>query len=91
MMHFFDDMVNVAKLFRNMIRKNGKIAFVVGNKKIGDYVIPTAKIISEIFESFGLELYDTIGHKLKCNNSNSEVPWQERIIQDEFVLLFTRR
>ncbi|MDE2724755.1 MAG: hypothetical protein OXI59_15395, partial [Gemmatimonadota bacterium] len=91
MMHFFDDMVNVAKLFRNMIRKNGKIAFVVGNKKIGDYVIPTAEIISEIFESFGLELYDTIGHKLKCNNSNSEVPWQERIIQDEFVLLFTRR
>ena len=91
MMHFFDDMVNVAKLFRNMIRKNGKIAFVVGNKKIGDYVIPTAEIISEIFESCGLELYDTIGHKLKCNNSNSEVPWQERIIQDEFVLLFTRR
>jgi transcriptional regulator with XRE-family HTH domain len=90
MMHFFDDMVKVAELFRNLLRRGGQLAFVIGNKKIGSHIIPTAKIISEIFISFGLSLYATIGHKLKCNNSNSEVPWQERTIQDEFVLMFKR-
>ena len=91
MMHFFDDMVKVGNLFRRLLRRGGRLAFVIGNKKIGNHTIPTAKIISEIFESFGLDLYAEIGHKLKCNNSNSEVPWQERTIQDEFVLLFTRK
>lgn len=90
MVHFFDDMVKVAQQFQKWLRPGGKVAFVVGNKRLGESVIPTDVIITEIFESFGLSLYKSIGHKLKCNNSNSEVPWQEKIIQDEFALLFTK-
>lgn len=89
MVHFFDDMVKVAQQFHTWLRPNGRLAFVVGNKRLGERVIPTDRIITEIFDTFGLRLDQSIGHKLKCNNSNSEVPWQERIIQDEFAMLFT--
>jgi tRNA G10 N-methylase Trm11 len=91
MMHFFDDMVTLATQFHNWLRPGGRIAFVVGNKRVGNYVVPTDAIVAEIFHASGLELDGVIQHKLKFNNSNSEVPWQERTIQDEFVMLFTRR
>jgi len=90
MIHFFDDMLKVGRKFREWLRPNGRIAFVIGNKRLGDEVIPADEIIRELFEDCGLRLDRIIRHKLKCNNSNSEVPWQERTIQDEFVLLFTR-
>jgi hypothetical protein len=38
----------------------------------------------------GLRLDDVVSHKLKTNNSNSEVPWQERVIQEEHVLICTK-
>lgn len=91
MMHFFDDMVALATQFHTWLRPGGRIAFVVGNKKVGNHIVPTDAIVSEIFHASGLELDDVIQHKLKFNNSNSEVPWQERTIQDEFVMLFTNR
>lgn len=90
MMQFFDDMVKVAEKFQTWLKIDGRIAFVVGNKKIGDDVIPTDVIIAEIFKAFGLKLDQVISHKLKFNNSNSEVPWQEKIIQNEFIMLFTK-
>ncbi len=90
MMYFFDDMAEVAERFHKWLRPGGRVAFVMGNKKIGDHVIPTDRIVAEIFESCGLQLDRVLRHKLKCNNSNSEVPWQERIIQDEHVMIFTR-
>ncbi len=91
MVHFFDDMVKVARQFQRWLRSAGRVGFVVGNKRLGENIIPTDVIISEIFASFGLRLDQSIGHKLKCNNSNSEVPWQERTIQDEFAMLFTKK
>jgi len=90
MMQFFDDMVEVARRFQRFLRPGGRVAFVIGNKSIGGHVVPADAIISEIFDASGLRLDKTIAQKLKCNNSNSEVPWQERTIQDEFVMLFTR-
>ena len=89
MVHFFDDMVKVARQFHRWLRPGGRLAFVIGNKRLGDSIIPTDAIVGEIFAGFGLRLDRSIGHKLKCNNSNSEVPWQDRIIQDEFAMLFT--
>lgn len=91
MASFFDDMSEVADRLAAWLRPGGRLAFVIGNKKIGDEVIPTDRIISELFDAHGFTLDGTISHKLKCNNSNSEVPWQERVIQDEFVMVFTRR
>lgn len=90
MMKFFEDMYRVIDKFSVWLKKNGKVAFIIGNKKIGDSIIPTDKIINEIFGSFGFELMDTIAHKLKTNNSNSQVPWQDRIIENEYVLLFQK-
>lgn len=90
MMQFFDDMVSMANKFNEWLIKGGRIAFVIGNKKIEDYIIPTDIIITEIFKSFNLQLDQVITHKLKFNNSNSEVPWQEKVIQDEFVMIFTK-
>ena len=90
MMHFFDDMGRVADRLSRWVRPGGQVAFVVGNKRVGDHLIPTDRIIAEIFAVYGLKLTDKIQHKLKCNNTNSQVPWQERVIQDEMILLFGR-
>lgn len=91
MMRFFEDMYTVIKSFDNWLTDHGKIAFIIGNKKIGDSVIPTDTIITEIFEHFGFILEESIGHKLKTNNSNSQVPWQDRIIENEYIMLFRRK
>jgi hypothetical protein len=91
MMRFFDDMAACADRFEKWLRPGAPIAFVVGNKRLGDRLIPTDAIVTELFESAGLRFERSIQHKLKCNNSNSEVPWQERTIQDEFVLVFRKQ
>lgn len=90
MMKFFEDMYRVVEKFSIWLKKNGKVAFIIGNKKLCNSIIPTDKIINEIFSSFGFELEDSIAHKLKTNNSNSKVPWQDRIIENEFVLIFRK-
>lgn len=90
MMRFFEDMYTVIKRFDSWLTDHGKIAFIIGNKKIGDSIIPTDTIITEIFEHFGFVLEESIGHKLKTNNSNSQVPWQDRIIENEYIMLFRR-
>lgn len=90
MMKFFEDMYEVGERMARWLKVGGKLAFVVGNKRLGDRVIPTDAIIREVFQSHGLRFVGEIRHKLKTNNSNSQVPWQERIIQEEAVLLFER-
>jgi hypothetical protein len=88
MMQFFADMDRLVSKMAKWIRPKGNVAFVIGNKKIGDLVVPTDKIVSDIFQHHGFKAQGEVRHKLKCNNTNSQVPWQERIIQEEFVLFF---
>ncbi len=90
MVTFFSDMTEVIREMHRVLRPSGRVALVIGDKRIGTEVVPSARILTEIFESEGFRLDATIAHKLKCNNSNSQVPWQERIIQDESVLLLSR-
>jgi hypothetical protein len=91
MAKFFDQMVEVADRFGSWMPVGGGLAFVVGNKRLGNRMIPTRTIVDELFQSAGFRSVGAFQHKLKCNNTNSEVPWQERTIQDEFILLFERR
>ena len=90
MMQFCDDMLAVGERMAHWLRPDGQVAFVIGNKRLGNDVIPMGNIVTELFEACNLELVDTIGHKLKTNNSNSQVPWQERIIQEEYIILFRK-
>jgi len=88
MMQFFADIAHlVSKMFTWLV-PGGKVAFVIGNKRIGDHLVPTDKIVTDIFANQGFKATGDIRHKLKCNNTNSQVPWQERIIQEEYVLFF---
>lgn len=91
MMHFFDDLAQLARRLAVWVRPNGRVALVMGNKKVGDSVVPADEILLEVFAAAGFKHERTMAHKLKCNNSNSQVPWQERVIQDEFILFFRRR
>lgn len=90
MMKFFEDMYCLIEKFSHWIKPNGHVAFIIGNKKLGDEIIPTDTIIDEIFTSFGFASDGSIAHKLKTNNSNSQVPWQERVIENEFIMLYTK-
>lgn len=91
MMQFFDDMLAVGERLSFWLKDEGQLAFIIGNKRLGDDVIPTDKIVPELFASCGLKFVEAIRHKLKTNNSNSQVPWQERVIQEESILLFKRQ
>ena len=84
-------MNQVIMKFAEWLKYDGKIAFIIGNKKIGDQIIPTDVIFKEIFCNHGFTFEQSISHKLKTNNSNSQVPWQERIIENECILIFKRR
>ena len=90
MMKFFEDMNLLAEKFNYWLKRDGRIAFVIGNKKLGDHLIPTDRIITEVFRANNLISTGSIAHKLKTNNSNSKVPWQDRIIENEFVLFFRK-
>lgn len=90
MMKFFDDMACVAARFAEWLMPAGRVAFVIGNKRLGARLVPTADVVTELFAEHGLILESQLRHKLKTNNSNSVVPWQERIINDEYVLVFRR-
>ena len=90
MMQFCDDMLAVGERMTRWLMPGGQLAFVIGNKRLGDAVIPMETIIDELFTACGLQLTDSIAHKLKTNNSNSQVPWQERIIQKEFIMIFRK-
>jgi hypothetical protein len=91
MRQFFVDIHAVASRLSMWLKDGGQIAFVIGNKRLGERVIPTDVIVKELFASCDLEFLDVISHKLKTNNSNSQVPWQERIIQEESIMLFRRQ
>ncbi|MCY1081129.1 DNA methyltransferase [Archangium lansingense] len=90
MMQFCDDMLSVGERMARWLKRGGQVAFVIGNKRLGDEILPMDTIVTELFATCGLEPVDAIRHKLKTNNSNSQVPWQERIIQEESILLFKR-
>jgi transcriptional regulator with XRE-family HTH domain len=90
MMQFCDDMLSIGERMARWLRPGGDIAFVIGNKRLGDDVIPMDKIVTELFTTCGLQPLNAIRHKLKTNNSNSQVPWQERVIQEESILLFKK-
>jgi hypothetical protein len=91
MMQFFDDIGRVAERLRLWMKPGGQVAFVIGNKRLGEDVIPADRMVTELFDAQGFELRHSIEHKLKTNNSNSQVPWQERIIQNEYILLMSKR
>jgi transcriptional regulator with XRE-family HTH domain len=91
MMRFFDDIAQVVARLGEWVRPSGGVAFVIGNKRLGANVVPAHQIMVELFAASGFELRKTLAHKLKTNNSNSQVPWQERIIQNEYVLILFRR
>ena len=90
MMQFCDDMLAVGQRMARWMKPNGRLAFIIGNKRLGDEVIPMDAIVTELFAACGLQPDDAIQHKLKTNNSNSQVPWQERIIQEESIILFRK-
>jgi len=90
MLQFCDDMLAVGERLARWLKQNGRVAFIIGNKRLGEDVIPMDTIVTELFRSCGLKFVEAIRHKLKTNNSNSQVPWQERIIQEESILFFTK-
>ena len=91
MMKFFDDLYVVGKKLHKWLKKGGCVAFILGNKKLGTEIIPADRIVVELFVTLGFIHEESIRHKLKTNNSNSSVPWQDRIIEEETILLFRKR
>jgi len=91
MMRFFDDIGRLVERLGDWMQPGGGVAFVIGNKRLGTHIVPANEIVSELFAAHGFELREALEHKLKTNNSNSQVPWQERIIQNEYVLILSKR
>lgn len=91
MMQFFEDMSQVVERMARWLKPRGQLAFVIGNKSLRGEIIPTDEIMLEIFAAHGLSFERAIRHKLKTNNSNSSVPWQDRTIAEENILMAVKR
>jgi tRNA G10 N-methylase Trm11/DNA-binding XRE family transcriptional regulator len=89
-MQFFDDMTLTVDRLSSWLKVGGRLAFVIGNKSLSGKVVPTDQILRELFVEAGLRVDQVVTHKLKTNNSNSEVPWQHRIIQEEHLIIATK-
>ena len=88
MKQFFEDLYHVGRKFSEWLKPGGNVAFILGNKRLGENIIPADQIVIEMFKEVGLAHTESIKHKLKTNNSNSVVPWQDRIIDEEAILIF---
>lgn len=91
MLQFCDDMLAVGERMAYWVKPGGTVSFVIGNKRLGDMVVPLDAIVIDLFGACNLKLVETVRHKLKTNNSNSQVPWQDRVIQDESILIFENK
>ena len=57
------------------------MAYIIGNKRLGQRIIPMDRITLELFQPVGLDETGNNQPQLKTNNSNPSALRQERVIQ----------
>jgi len=69
---YYIDIFELFKEYKRIVRHNGYICFVVGNRTVKTIQIPTDVIFVELFESLGMEYIETAIRKI----SNKRMPCQ---------------
>lgn len=87
-LYYADLYASLRELRRVLRAGRGRGAIVIGNKRLFGTTIPSNRIVKELLEALEFSVVDLTSSKLKCNNTNSQVPWSERQIREDFVLCF---
>ncbi len=62
--NYFADMLESFKEMKRILRKNGKVAIVIGNTKLKGVDILNAEVFKEQFENIGFKTYDIIQREI---------------------------
>ena len=90
MIGYFQDMEKSFAEMSRVLKENCFAVIVIGEKNLLGQKIPTYTIFSEIAEHYDLTLRKSIPVKLVCNNPTAVPPWSERMIQNEYLLMFEK-
>ncbi len=62
--NYFADMIESFKEMKRVLKKNGKVAIVIGNTKLKGVDILNAEVFKEQFENIGFKTYDIIHREI---------------------------
>ena len=95
-LYFFNGYYKALQNITKNLSKNGKLAFVVGNRTVKGYQIPMDQITARFFEDFGLEfkniLVRDISNKvMPSRNSPTNIAGKtNRTMENEYVVMFEK-
>ena len=79
--HYIVDLLKCAKEMRKVLREKSRIAIAIGkNHRFGNYIVPTAEIVREIFERSGFKLIDSIEISCPGLSTFKRADWIETIL-----------
>jgi len=79
--HYIVDLLKCAEEIRKVLKEKSKIAIAIGkNHRFGNYVVPTAEIVREIFEKSGFKLIDSIEISCPGLSTFKRADWIETIL-----------
>ncbi|HEC1755076.1 TPA: modification methylase [Campylobacter lari] len=90
---YYYDLESSIKTLANAVNKNGKIFFVVGNRKVKNIALPTDKFIAEAFCKEGFTHITTIKRKIsnkvmpKLNSPTNKTGKLSQTINDEYIIV----
>jgi DNA modification methylase len=90
MVGYFQDMEKSILEMARVLKVNSHAVIVIGDKQLLGRKIPTHKILRQIAENSNLVQKSAMPVKLVCNNPTAVTPWSERMIRDEYILVFQK-
>lgn len=90
---FYYDLDKSIKDVANSVKKNGKIIYIVGNRRVKDIVLPTDQFVAEKFENFGFKHIVTyerlLGNKAmpSQNSPSNKVGQRKGTMTKEYIVI----
>jgi site-specific DNA-methyltransferase (cytosine-N4-specific) len=93
---FYEDLYGSIKNVASIIRPQGYVCYVVGNRKVKGVVLPTDNVIKDFFEPFGFSYVDTFhrgipNKRMPSKNSPSNAPGkQDDTMTREYIVVLKK-
>ena len=87
---YYAEMEDIFARAQGALVPGGWFAMVVGNNITQNMFVPNHQIFAELAKRHGLTPIFDVPFKLVCNNPTSIVPWNDKVISREHVMLWRK-
>ena len=93
---FYDDYYKSIKNVASLIKKNGFVCYVVGNRKVKGFTLPTDEITRSFFENNGFSHIETIIRNIpnkrmpKRNSPTNQVGITDNTMNYEYIVIMEK-